>query len=617
MHIFIAYSGTAESFSWVLPAPTIPKLSIGSNEVFSRLRRATKPTFKLNWDPTGCLPAQDECPEILAADGSSTGSTTTGGGGVEVLAAGSVGPFDFEVISATSSGDKTAGQVAQEWLTANGYDQPPESAPLLDEYASAPMNHVFVALKLSKDKTTGEIQPLVLEYKYDTDVNAAPCVPLKLTQIAAVDDMPVQVFVLGPHRAVPVNYFEATLKPEAFPWLECASGDHQTGMFGGFGGFSFPGAFFERTTPCDTKYNQMIVDAVNVAEGNAFVTEMSGPTSDFSTLVHNPETQTFDTSALRAITASPGDYLEKLLQEIQKFQFPQQDPLLQAILKAHIPRRTPSTNPKCERDQDFYSPFNLKPDGECFSQLPDSSVWTFNPTLLTDEINNRVILPITNAQVLINSHAKLTRMTCMLDAAQMTVDPLFGFNSELADVPLERTATAKGTCANDADHFSSIEITFADGTKQDITGLNKPRKTCSPIYTDITLPGNPTPLGELRVLGITGQGEVLPDTAAATLANRRTAMAATAMSLMPTVSQHVVPEGGVTDGSLASTAIPVAGTNGNTNSNGNTNGGGNGNTPSAPPTPPAVPSGNTNVGVAVKSCLPLLWAVLLVCFAFH
>eukprot|EP01006_Ploeotia_vitrea_P043818 TRINITY_DN66782_c13_g2_i1.p1 TRINITY_DN66782_c13_g2~~TRINITY_DN66782_c13_g2_i1.p1 ORF type:complete len:663 (+),score=79.38 TRINITY_DN66782_c13_g2_i1:180-1991(+) len=595
MHIFIAYTGTADAFSWVLPTPTIPKLSIGSNEVFARLRRATKPTFKLNWDDTGCKPEADQCPVPEFAD-AATSAGGAGSGGVEVLAEGSVGPFDFAVIQAASSGDKTAGEAARDWLNANNYDQPASSAPLLDEYAT--MNHVFVALKLSKDKTTGEIQPLVLQYEYpaSSTVGAVPCVPLKLTQIAATDDMPVVVYVLGQHRAVPVSFFEAEINPKAFPWLECASGIHQGPMFGGFGGAGFPGAFFDQRTPCDTKYEKLIADAVNGVEGHAFVTEMSGPTTDYSTTVINSSQRSFNGSALTGLT-NPGDYLEKMLAEINSFGFPQQDPLLQAIIRAHIPKRNPLTNQKCQQDRDFYRATNLKTNGECFSSLPDSP-WAFNPTLMTAEINNRIVKPIIDAQALINSHQKLTRLTCILDANQMTIDPVFTFNPDLGDVAVENTATAKGTCGNDPDYFSAVTITFPDGTTQELTNLNKSRKTCSPVFSDITLPGNPTPLGRVRVLGASGEGETLTDTSSAVLANRRTAMLASATSLMPTITEHVVPAGGVTDGSLASTAVAAQG---------------NGGTPSpGAPGAPSRPNNNINFNGAVSLGGSALIVVLLV-----
>ena len=47
----------------------------------------------------------------------------------------------------------------------------------------------------------GEIHPLAIRYP-----GIEPCIPIKLTRIAAVDDMAIRAFFLGDNRVAPTNW---------------------------------------------------------------------------------------------------------------------------------------------------------------------------------------------------------------------------------------------------------------------------------------------------------------------------------------------------------------------------------------------------------------------------
>jgi hypothetical protein len=47
-HIRIFYTGDAKKFAWVVPVPSIPKISVGTETLFSQLASATQPQFRLN-----------------------------------------------------------------------------------------------------------------------------------------------------------------------------------------------------------------------------------------------------------------------------------------------------------------------------------------------------------------------------------------------------------------------------------------------------------------------------------------------------------------------------------------------------------------------------------------
>jgi len=106
------------------------------------------------------------------------------------------------VLQATNSG------VLVEWLQEQGYSIPSDLEPVLQPYLAE--HQYFVALKLSSDKDAGDLSPLGLTY-----CGHAASIPIQLTSVAAIPDLPIEVFVLGPTRragAQPVS-----LPPSANP----------------------------------------------------------------------------------------------------------------------------------------------------------------------------------------------------------------------------------------------------------------------------------------------------------------------------------------------------------------------------------------------------------------
>jgi len=189
-HIMVAFTGNAKDFAWVVPVQTKPTIGLGRPEVFNALRSQTRPTWNVDFGSLG-----GQCGTFGRAEaGGLSPPQAASGGGVNVLESRDVGPYNTVILESRDAGELIA------WLNANGYDQPPSSTPFIQHYVGQGM--LFVALKLKQDASTGEIQPIVL----DMD-NAEACVPLILTRVAAVADMPVLTYALGPHRAFPANCF--------------------------------------------------------------------------------------------------------------------------------------------------------------------------------------------------------------------------------------------------------------------------------------------------------------------------------------------------------------------------------------------------------------------------
>jgi len=210
----IQYSGNAEDFSWVVPVPNTPEISIGSDTTFNDLDFATQPRFNLIQEGQVC--SQDQFVFPVAAPSVDSVAESAADSGVVVEEELTVGPFDIEVVSSENPDDLAI------WLADNDYLVTDEGAALIAPYVNEGMK--FVAVRLSSGETSGSIQPIVLKYESER-----PAVPIRLTAVAAEDDMGVLVWVVNDQlgRAIPENYLHVIPNYSRLDWFN--------GSFNAFG----------------------------------------------------------------------------------------------------------------------------------------------------------------------------------------------------------------------------------------------------------------------------------------------------------------------------------------------------------------------------------------------
>ncbi|HEY6077486.1 MAG TPA: DUF2330 domain-containing protein, partial [Polyangiaceae bacterium] len=204
--IEIQYQGPSESFSWLLPISSVPmgdQIAVASNVAFQRLQQATNPQYNLTTRVEGECdePDGDQPPSGRSATpNASLDSGAPGGkGGVTVEASGLVGSFEWTVISLDPALEDPA-DAAVTWLGENGYDVPQGAPGLLGPYLDDGL--YLLALRLKKGADAGSIRPIVLTYSADK-----PMIPIKLTAVAANENMGVMTWLLGEAQAVPENYY--------------------------------------------------------------------------------------------------------------------------------------------------------------------------------------------------------------------------------------------------------------------------------------------------------------------------------------------------------------------------------------------------------------------------
>lgn len=282
--IEVNYSGAAKDFGWVVPVPKLPVVGVGSRSVFDVLdarmgfRIASRMDAAENCrDPyAGCVQGQRAYPMeagAFAADASAPSAdakasdTGASGASIEILAHGSTGPYNYVVIKGNEASK------LYDWLTQNGYTMPEEAKPIIETHVKK--GDLFLAIKLQNGQGINAIRPVTLQMD-----DAEPCVPLRLTSIAAADDMAVTVTVVGDSRAVVKNHLDVQLNPLRMTLQQV--GYYNYGNRGG----GVPD-YYKSYYPCPVgapkdalcqlpqNYAQVMAAAIDEAGGHAFVTESS------------------------------------------------------------------------------------------------------------------------------------------------------------------------------------------------------------------------------------------------------------------------------------------------------------------------------------------------------
>ena len=304
--IEVRYSGEAKDFAWVLPVPKVPEVGVGTQYFFDRLDAQLAPEFQTSMagNDENCRNPFDGCEALPSppnsedagfsfADAGSTagGDVGLGGGGggdIEVLAHGQTGPYDYLVIKGKSSTPLLL------WLNNAGYKIPDAAVPIVAAHVAK--DDVFVAVKLQNGKGIEAIRPITLKM-----ADADPCVPLRLTSIAASEDMSVVVTVAGPGRAVPKNSLHVVVNPLRLNW--------------------FAGAI---------NYPQVLSAAIDEAGGHAFSTEVAGNPTTLLDPSFVP--QAIDQNTFAGVTNVVE--LSKALAKATSAQLPLMPELVQALAKA-------------------------------------------------------------------------------------------------------------------------------------------------------------------------------------------------------------------------------------------------------------------------------------------
>ncbi|NVB37991.1 DUF2330 domain-containing protein [Pseudenhygromyxa sp. WMMC2535] len=407
-HIQIQYEGDAEQFAWVVPVTGVPEILVGSQTLIDNLLAATVPTFTLQSSSTGdCFGDSGLCGGFALNDASfaadEVGDTGEWGidtdtSGPEILDRGFAGAFEY----VTLTGDDIDEVVT--WLDDNGYLQDEEAPPILAEYLDE--DFVFLAIKLRNGADIDEIHPLVVRYP-----GTEPCIPIRLTRIAAVEDMAIRGLFLGQTRVASSNWPQVELEWAQLDWL----GDTAA------------------------SYDELMSLAIDAAGGRAFVTEYAGPDDVVS------EIGIYSAAWIPAAYAEiePAELMDVLAsqslfgcaEDSSGYTCSFGHPLVEGLVRTYLP------TPESLDDEEFWD------CPACFEALIDTSAWTQQPGFAAD-FEARISDPAFHALEMLESSSYLTRLSTRLSPHEMIEDPLF------------HPVTGLGELDN---NFTAVQITDCDG----------------------------------------------------------------------------------------------------------------------------------------------------------
>ncbi len=408
-HIQIQYQGEAEEFGWLIPMPAVPEVKLSVEELFAQLEATTNPSFFLTIRGGSCNDGGRvfACSQDDLANAVADSEIPAPGEEPEpvVVRQGSAGPFDFAVVRA----DDRAPML--QWLVDNRYVVPEGGEDLLDPYIGE--GAFFLALKLRSGESSGDLQPIAIEYEADQ-----PMIPLILTQLGATDDMGVLVWILGDDRAVPTNYRHVQINEEYIDWFNAAD-----------------------------NYAEVVARAVDEAEqGRAFVTEYAGPSTPMVGVLDPVgrfgRRDTFES------TTDAIDYINLLVAE----DFPME--ALRSQLERTFPMAADAVALGILPDE-YYR--DLAQSLATFDPQPAG----FDPVVLTETLWTRVVEPTVATGALFRRHDYLTRLYTAISPEEMTADPTFAFNPDLPAVSNQHSASMIQRCDEDED--ASWEMTLSDG----------------------------------------------------------------------------------------------------------------------------------------------------------
>jgi len=441
----IAYQGVAEEFAWVLPVVGSPEVGVSSDVALTRLDAATSPQYRLTTRVEGDCSAP--APAIGGADASSFAAADGGAarGGVDIVDSGSVGPYDYVTIEVDPESESIA-DTAVDWLQGSGYDIDDSGRRTLEPYLRSGMN--LIAFRLTKGATTGSIRPIRLTFGVDQ-----AGIPIRPTAVAATNDMPIAVWVVGPSRAVPDNYLSLEINEALINWLNPSS-----------------------------NYDAVVTAAADDVGGQGFVTELATPTGGSET---NNIFRSFE-ALERSRFAGLGD--ADLLAEVTAI-YLGWDGLLDVALE-HVPVPDETTTVQ----QVLRCP-------SCF--FGSEPIEGFERDAFLDDIEAQVVAPVRETRELLESRPYLTRLYTTMSPREMTVDPTFTFNADLDDVSNVHTAERVIECHRGVAQWEAPwRVTLSSGEVVRGRGATWPLST-----GDVSMPANE------RVIryGESGPGAVVED----------------------------------------------------------------------------------------------------------
>lgn len=202
----IQYSGSPQSFAWVLPISGTVDVGLSADSLFGALQNLTATVVQA--PPTNCPPppncgraSDDEVARSPTAGASADGGVPP----VDILKRETVGPYETVQLRSTDANALT------NWLTQNGFAIPDDIKPVIAGYVTEHFD--FLALKLLPGKDVQTMRPVRV-----TSVGASAVLPLRMVAAGTGAVIGVSLWVVGEGRYEPQNFPFFTIRSEDLAW---------------------------------------------------------------------------------------------------------------------------------------------------------------------------------------------------------------------------------------------------------------------------------------------------------------------------------------------------------------------------------------------------------------
>ncbi len=194
----IKYSGSPESFAWVLPIHGLVDIGLSSDALFETLEDRTKTQV---FSPT------IDCPSCNTTGGTITTYSMTGTATdtVTVIAQETVGPYETVQLS---SADPLA---LEAWLDGHGYVIPADVVPIIDAYVAEGSD--FLVMKLVPGQGVDSMRPVRV-----TSPGAGLTLPLRMVAAGTGAVTPITLWVMGEGRYEPTNFPSFEIQASDLTW---------------------------------------------------------------------------------------------------------------------------------------------------------------------------------------------------------------------------------------------------------------------------------------------------------------------------------------------------------------------------------------------------------------
>lgn len=204
----IEYSGSPESFAWVLPTKGEVEIGVSSDLVFNQLGfdsavTIAEPILECPGWNCGYGPETADGGGVTGASASASGGFDNGG--VDVIAQEVVGPYETVQLAATDP------EALQVWLKDHGYNLPADIEPLVGTYVTEGFN--FLAVKLVPGEGVQSMQPIRITTK-----GSSVALPLRMVAAGTGALTTITLYVVGEGRWDTNNFPGFSIDPDDVVW---------------------------------------------------------------------------------------------------------------------------------------------------------------------------------------------------------------------------------------------------------------------------------------------------------------------------------------------------------------------------------------------------------------